>query len=277
MKISNSARAATTSSPALRALSPLLAALVLATALPAAARQAAETNTAIESVSAETDGKTLDDYDALAKMAVNHPNELYRIYGAKFAANGQWRDAANSFRKASRYADKYSQHRLSMMYWHGVGVGRDRVEAYVWADLAAERGYPDFLAIREKMWAELTPEQQSQVADLGNRMYAEYGDPVAKRRFADALAHGKRKVTGSRTGFVGFLSMIGRGTGTSLAGDGARVNLEKLFDASRVDPEKYWEFEDHVWKTVTVTVGDIERTSTEPSSTPKAETPAKTP
>jgi uncharacterized protein len=225
----------------------------------------------------DTDAKTVDDYDALAKMAVNHPNELYRIYGAKAAANGQWRDAANSFRKASRYADKYSQHRLSLLYWHGIGVGRDRVEAYVWADIAAERGYPQFLAIREKMWGQMTPQEQALVPARGDRLYKEFGDPIAKRRFADALAQGKRKVTGSRTGFANNLAIVSRGSGTSLFGNAGGVNLEKMYEASRTNPDKYWEFEDYAWKNVTVTVGDLESTSKQPVEQSQAQEPAKTP
>ncbi len=257
-------------------ISVLVLAIVGALAAPAQALDAmADTvpNEKAEQAAAgvDTDAKTVDDYDALAKMAVNHPNELYRIYGAKAAANGQWRDAANSFRKASRYADKYSQHRLSLLYWHGIGVGQDRVEAYVWADIAAERGYPQFLAIREKMWGELTPQEQALVPARGDRLYKEFGDPASKRRFADALAQGKRKVTGSRTGFANNLAIVSRGSGSSLFGNAGGVNLEKMYEASRTDPDKYWEFEDYAWKNVTVTVGDLEQSGTEPkqSTEPK--------
>ncbi len=228
-------------------------------------------------VGVDTDAKTVDDYDALAKMAVNHPNELYRIYGARAAANGQWRDAANSFRKAARYADKYSQHRLSLLYWHGIGVGRNRVDAYVWADLAAERGYPQFLAIREKMWAELTPREQAAVPARGNTLYKEYGDPVSKRRFADAVAQGKRKKTGSRTGFDNGVEVVSRGSGISLFGDAGGVNLERMYEAARTDPDKYWEFEDYAWKNVTVTIGEFETTSKQSATKPQTQEPAKTP
>lgn len=263
------------------ALSTLVLAIACALATPAFASASSDPR-AMEkaeqaAVGVETDAKTVDDYDDLAKMAANHPNELYRIYGAKAAANGQWGDAAHSFRKAARFADKYSQHRLSLMYWHGVGVGRDRVEAYVWADIAAERGYPQFLAIREKMWGELTPQEQAKVPARGDQLYREYGDPVAKRRFADAIAQGKRKTTGSRTGFVGNLAVASRGSGFSLFGDGGGTNLQAMYDASRTDPKKYWEFEDQVWKTVTITVGDLEDTSKQPAKAPKASGEQKTP
>lgn len=224
-------------------------------------------------VGAETDRRTLQDYNVL-KLAASHlPNERYRIEGAWLAANGRWAEAAKQFRTAARYADKYSQHRLSMLYWHGVGVDRDRVEAYVWADLAAERGYPRFLAIREKMWAELTAAEQANVPARGDARYAEFGDPTAKRRLSDVLAHAKRRITGSHTGFVGTLSvqsMPKNGLMPSLFENAA---LATIYRPERIDPERYWAIEDVVWKEANVTVGEIEATVLRPTP---ATAPTKT-
>jgi uncharacterized protein len=223
-------------------------------------------------VAAESDRKALEDYDVL-KLAASHlPNERHRIDAAWAAANGRWVDAARMFRLAARYADKYSQHRLSMLYWHGVGVARDPVEAYVWADLAAERGYPQFLAIRERMWDGLTPAQQAAVPARGDAVYREFGDPVAKRRFADALAQAKRKVTGSRTGFVGTLAVGTMPKNGLLPNLFENAAVASIYKPERIDPERYWTIEDRVWKDVTVTVGDLEssssRTAPPPSERP---------
>ncbi len=250
-------------------------ALALCSASPlagvAAAVQAADPappdlRAAEQAVAVDTDAFAVANFDALAKMAVNHPNELHRIYANKAAASGHWRDAAKSFRIASRYADKYSQHRLSLLYWHGVGVPADRVEAYVWADLAAERGYPQFLAIREKMWRELTPQQQADVPRRGRRIVDEYADVVAKPRFERALAQGKRQMTGSRTGFDAGLDIFSPGPGNQLFGAVGGVNLQGMYDAARTDPQKYWAFEDKVWKEGLVTVGEIEDAAEAPKA-----------
>jgi uncharacterized protein len=226
------------------------------------------TNAAIDinAVAAESDQKARDDYTVL-KLAASHlPNERHRIDAAWAAANGRWRDAARMFRLASRYADKYSQHRLSMLYWHGVGVERDRVEAYVWADLAAERGYPQFLAIRERMWAELSPTEQAAVPARGDALYREYGDPVAKRRFADVLAQAKRKITGSHTGFVGTLGVAVFTKNGLLPNLFENEAVASIYKPARIDPERYWTIEDRIWKDVTVTVGDLQSTSAQPAS-----------
>ena len=243
--------------PHLLAMSCAMLLPIAACAAPAA-EPASQGTIAEQAATVDTDAMTKQDFDALVKMAVNHPNELHRIYANKAAASGDWGDAARHFRIAARHADKYSQHRLSMLYWHGVGVGTDRVEAYIWADLAAERGYPQFLAIREKMWAELTPKQQAEVPERGRRMVAEYADAVAKPRAERAIAQGKRQMTGSRTGFDAGVIVSSIGPGNQLFGSLGGTNLKVMYDASRTDPKKYWAFEDYVWKEGMIKVGEIE-------------------
>jgi uncharacterized protein len=211
-------------------------------------------------IETETDAQALAQFDVLYKLSANHLNERYRLYAQKAAATENWGDAANAFRIAARYADKYSQHRLSLMHWYGVGVAVDRVEAYIWSDLAAERGYPQFLAIRERMWRELTPEQQAAVAQRGEALYAEFGDPTAKKRFEAALAQGRRQVTGSHTGFNGGVGFITperlRGAGLSNLNDD--ILVAKIHSPSRTDPKRYWQQEDRAWKNGMVSVGEIE-------------------
>lgn len=253
---------------------PSLLAMACAILLPMAASAApvVESSDAVQAVTVDTDKMAMHDYDALVKMAANHPNELYRVYANKAAANGNWADAARNFRIAARYADKYSQHRLSMQYWHGVGVGTDRVEAYIWADLAAERGYPQFLAIREKMWAELTPQQQAEVPKRGQKVFDEYADVVAKPRVERAIAQGLRQRTGSHTGFDAGLIISSIGPGNQLFGSVGGVSLKTMYDASRTDPKKYWAFEDMVWKNGLVKVGEIENVPAD-GATPDAAKP----
>jgi hypothetical protein len=210
-------------------------------------------------VAIDTDLEALKRFDVLYALSANHPNERFRLYGQKNAATGNWVDAAKAFRMAARYADKYSQHRLSLMYWHGVGVRADRVEAYLWADIAAERGYPRFLAIRERMWREMSADEQAAVAQRGPALYAEFGDPAAKPRFERALAQGRMQTTGSHTGFVGFLGVK---SGASLRGMLPNLvdefELARFHSPSRNDPEKYWAQEDRVWRSATVEVGEFE-------------------
>lgn len=138
--------------------------------------------------------------DDLVAMAKGRPNEEARLRGLKSYSQGQYADAAKAFQRSAYYADKFSQHYLSLMHWHGVGVSRDPVQAYIWADLAAERMSHRLLLVRERIWQELTPEQRAQVAERGQAFYARYGDEVAKPRAESAIRQFARDMTGSRVG-----------------------------------------------------------------------------
>jgi hypothetical protein len=141
------------------------------------------------------------DIDSMVLAAKGRPNEEQRLYGLKAYVQGRYGEADERFRHAAQYADKYSQHYLSLMRWHGVGGAPDRVQGYIWADLAAERGSRRLLAIREKMWAELTPEQRTQVEAQGGDYYARYGDDIAKPRAESQIRSFARDMTGSRVGY----------------------------------------------------------------------------
>lgn len=137
----------------------------------------------------------------MAVSAKGRPNEEARMAGLKSYKTGRYKQAADQFERAAFYADKYSQHYLSLMHWYGVGMDRDPVGAYVWSDLAAERGSRRLLAIREKMWSQLTPGQQAQVQTQGEAFYARYGDAIAKPRAETLMRRFAREMTGSRVGY----------------------------------------------------------------------------
>lgn len=141
------------------------------------------------------------DIDSNLRRAQGHPNERERYRGLKAYKTGRSVEAVDHFTRAASYADKYSQHYLSLMYWHGAGIDRDPVKAYIWSDLAAERGSRPLLAIREKIWGELDEEQRKQVEAQGSAYYDLYGDTVAKPKAESEIRRFARNMTGSRTGY----------------------------------------------------------------------------
>lgn len=148
-----------------------------------------------------TDASFLE-IDSMVVPAKGRPNEELRLRGLKSYQTGNYRDAVEAFEGAAYHADKYSQHYLSLIHWHGVGVPVDRVQAYIWADLAAERGNSrPLLAIREKMWAQMDQQQQAGMEVRGAAYYARYGDAVAKPRTEGKMRAFARDMTGSRIGY----------------------------------------------------------------------------
>jgi hypothetical protein len=253
----------------------LIAALSAASAYAQAVTVAEPTGEA--AVASTTDKQHWSDLDSILRNAEGHPNEIWRLHGAESAARGDWKDAYGFFRRAARYADKYSQHRISLMYWHGVGVAPDRALAYAWADLAAERMYPQFVLLREKMWAQMDEGQRKQAIAEGQAIYDEFGDAVAKKRFADAMAQAKRRTTGSHTGFVGTLVVQAPGSGGNLSGGPGSAKVSELYEQSRWDVKNYWKIEEVMWSIGFVDVGPLERVegaAPPPPTSPTSPTPA---
>jgi hypothetical protein len=207
-------------------------------------------------VSSPTDAATAVNFDYLSWRSDGYYNEYYRYKAAREASKGEWAHAALLFETAARYGDKYSQHRLSLLHWHGVGVAKNRIDAYVWADLAAERGYPTLLAIREKMWETLTHEEREAVPIRGKRLYAKYGDKAALSLFRGMLARQRARH---------FLLI--RSTVPS--------NLPRFYEDSYLSQEA------QSWKKIRIDVGDIQTDTVKaPSAEPSpprqnTEIPAK--
>lgn len=131
------------------------------------------------------------------------------------------------------------------------------MRAYIWADLAAERGSRKLLAIREKMWAELTSQQQQQAVADGGEYYARYGDEVAKPRAEAEIRRFATHMTGSRVGFQNqnmdiinggpINGSFGNATPGMLAASAMVVGTttgDKMYPAERTRMGAYWTAQD---------------------------------
>ena len=186
-----------------------------------------------------------------------HPDLQNRHRGMEAYEDGRHEEALTYFRRAARYADKPSQAMVGEMLWKGEGGAPDPALAYAWMDLAAERGYPGFTIIRERYWAQLDEAGRREAVARGEEIYAEYGDAVAQPRMASVLRRERRRVTGSRTGFVGALEIHIPGPG----GVTHTISGDRYYDRKFWDPELYQAWHDAVWmepREGRVSIGEVE-------------------
>lgn len=179
----------------------------------------------------------------------------------------RFEQARKHFERAAYYGDKFSQHLLSLMYWNGEGTAREPVTAYIWADLAAERGTSqELLRIRESFWNALSPEQQAQVRTQGPAYQQRYGDAVAQRRTNVEMGQFLRQRTGTRTGSesaplavrVGHARLDNSPSGTTLdVSQMDQVPTKAFYGAARNNPVAYWQAEDQKLVSL-VRVGHVE-------------------
>lgn len=190
-----------------------------------------------------------------AAFLSGHPDLRYRLAGLQRYRKNDFDGAMVRFRRAARYGDKPSQAMVGEMYWNGQGVAPDKVLGYVWMDLAAERLYPLMLAKRERYWSELDEAARARALEIGQQVYAEYGDDVAKARLDRELRFAKRNTTGSRVGSVGALQIVIPTPGGSEVIDGSKFYDEKFWD---VDQYLQWQDDDWINNAEgTVDVGDV--------------------
>lgn len=184
-----------------------------------------------------------------------HPDLKHRTEGQKAFADGRYRAALESFRRAARYGDKLSQAMLAEMYWQGTGTAADPVKGYIWMDLAAERGFPAMLVKRERYWAALSEAERQQALAEGPAYYDEYGDAVAKPRLSKVIQRERRKMTGSRVGFLGAMDIY------LVTPDGAQtIRAEDYYHEQFWEPELYFRWQDRQWQRPlqgTVSIGEL--------------------
>lgn len=189
-----------------------------------------------------------------------HPDLRWRREGIHAYERKDFGTALEYFKRAARHADKPSQALVADMYWRGIGVAQDRALGYAWMDLAGERLYPDFIGFREQYWNALDEAERADAIARGQAILAEYGDDAAKPRLEEVLRRERRRVTGSRTGFVGNLTIIPM-TGP-LAGTGMTLRGDQYYAREYWEPRRYWALQDSLWRAPVlgrVRVGDIEQ------------------
>lgn len=194
-------------------------------------------------------------YGVVAKQSAGHPNERARWNGIWSYSNQQFPQAREHFERAARYADKPSQFVLGMMHWHGEGGSRDPVTAYIWIDLACERGTTaELIVLREKMWESLTHEQKAQVHERGPEFFRQFGDAVTMARTNAQIRRFSTGRTGSRTGGSPGTMSVSLGNeavdtcATSDSPPLASLGGSDIYAACRTDPEHYWREQEHVLK-----------------------------
>lgn len=187
-----------------------------------------------------------------------HPDMKYRQEGWEAYLAGDHELAMKGFRKASRYADKVSQAMVAEMLWKGLGVPADPSMAYAWADLAAERGYPQFIRLREQYWRGLDAAQRERAVRDGRALLAEYADAAARPRMAEFMKKARQRIRRSARS----VSAPKEVRVPDQFGGMMRIPGHQFYDSKFWDAEEYQAWQDAVWKNLPqgkVDVGGVEQ------------------
>lgn len=205
----------------------------------------------------------IDEDMLMAGFANNHADLYFRRNALAAIESGHHDRAVRLLRKAAFYSDKPAQALMGEILWNGShGQRTDRAAAYAWMDLAAERGYPELLQVRENYWHALGLAERERALTIGRQLYARYGDDIAKPRLAKQLRQQLRSVTGSRTGFganTTIITMFANGSSSRRAQDSPSMEADAMIPTSTISgtkfyaqnlwrPEQYFRLQDLSWK-----------------------------
>lgn len=115
---------------------------------------------------------------------------------------GHWERAHFIFvNELAGIGDKYAQYMAGYMYLNGQGVERDNVAGSAWYRLAAERGAPEFAAVRDQLLESLSPDELARSDTLFIDLRKKYGDLVITLEVLHEERNSLRDdMTGSRLG-----------------------------------------------------------------------------
>ncbi len=114
--------------------------------------------------------------------------------------------------------DKYAQYMVGYMYLTGTGIKEDPVLASAWYRLAAERGTPEFIAVRDQLLSSLNKDQMRRSDVEYIQLRTDYCDlavllSAVKRNFKEVESQ-----TGTRLQGGGNAVMIVQADGRSRSG-----------------------------------------------------------
>ena len=171
-----------------------------------------------------------------------HPDMKFRTEGFLAYQDGRFAEARSHFLRAAEFADKPAQAMLAEMAWKGIGQPPDRSIGYVWADIAAERGYRQFVILRERYLSELDATERARAVEEGAAFMQRYGDASAQYRLVKHLQRARRLMISGRARKDVDVWVPGPyGLRTQIRGHD--------FYASKFwEPEQYFMWVDAVWK-----------------------------
>lgn len=123
--------------------------------------------------------------------------------------------------------DKYAQYMLGYMSLMGKGATEDPITASGWYRLAAERGAPEFRAVRDQLMAALDDAQLAQSDALYLDLRRRYGDVVVVlKEYERELQSLSANYTGSRIRNVGgIVTIIDPRTGMTVSLDDYQLSI----------------------------------------------------
>ena len=140
-------------------------------------------------------------------------DDLYR--------RGHWERAHFIYvHELAAIGDKYAQYMAGYMHLHGQGVRKDPIEASAWYRIAAERGSPEFVAVRDQLFESMSPEALARSDASYTELRMKYSDiMLVLRQLKKEIKLEAVGMTGSRLPTSTGAVIVVEAGGTSITQD----------------------------------------------------------
>jgi hypothetical protein len=156
--------------------------------------------------------------------------------------------------------DKYAQYMIGYLYHTGKGVPENLVAASAWYQLAAERGTPEFAAVRDQLARSMTSEQNRDADALYEQLRMEFSDLAVLMAAIKRDYRKLRMKTGSRIGGEsGPVAVIDARSGRTLSGNDYRSTLRDQLADSLARLKRLGDFEELDTNPDTLNLNELER------------------
>ena len=151
-----------------------------------ASAQAADFQAGMEAYKQGDNAAAIREWKPLAE--VGHVEAQYQL-GVMYAVDGaDYTEGTKWFRMAAEQGHSEAQYNLGVIYASGLGVPESFVQAYPWADMAAEQALEVAVQFKESLEKHMTAEQLEQARDLRNSVLRRVGRKAFERAdFATAI------------------------------------------------------------------------------------------
>ncbi|MGH8111251.1 MAG: hypothetical protein ACREPL_04860 [Rhodanobacteraceae bacterium] len=154
-----------------------------------------------------------------------HPDLYGQYEGTRLLLDSDYRGALRYFKYSARYADKFSELSVGLMYADGTGVARNPVAACAWLELATRPTAPArVVATRNRVCGGLTQVEMEHANAKLTSLRQVYGDAIGNQRMRMALQLAAMESTGS---------LLGNGNGIVKA---FRPSVTTTLNASFAEP-----------------------------------------
>lgn len=206
--------------------------------------------------------------DGFANLIEHVTSYRHLQHGVSASNAGNSRLAHSQFIRAASEANKIAQFKLGLMYLEGYRGPSDAERAWAWMELSAERAYPQFKDVADRLWYTLDDTERALARQiLQDELLPEYGDAVAIPKVAARMRRAFRQQTGSRAGFGGgslkvydassLSNMTPPGPGSSFMDMAASRDGSDFYQVNKWDFEHIVMIETSIFRSVgTATIRD---------------------